>query len=266
MVAISYPARDGLTITAILTWPPGLSDDQKVNLPLLVMPHGGPRTYDSLKFDWMAQYFANRGYLVLQPNFRGSSGFGTEFLNAGNGEWGGKMQDDVTDGAQALINSGKADPDRTCIVGWSYGGYSALAGGAFTPDMFKCVVAIAPVSDIPRMISDVKRKHGAYHWVVDYWEELISDGKIDKAKLKQISPSNHANAFTAPVLLIHGKHDATVPIDQSYIMQKALKRAGKSVELIKIKGEDHHLSESENRLAALKAMDAFITKHIGATE
>ncbi|MEE9328989.1 MAG: S9 family peptidase [Parvularculaceae bacterium] len=266
VAAISYPARDGFDIPAVLTMPPGLAFDQLSNLPILVMPHGGPASYDSLQFDWMAQYFANRGYLVLQPNFRGSSGFGADFRHAGNGEWGGKMQDDVTDGVMALIKNGAADPDHTCIIGWSYGGYSALAGGAFTPDLYKCVVAIAPVSDIPKMITDVKRKHGAYHWVVDYWEELIADGSFNKAKLKQISPARHAKAFTAPVLLIHGKHDTTVPIDQSYIMQKALKRAGKSVELIKINGEDHHLSESENRLAALTAIDAFVTKHIGAPE
>lgn len=260
---IEYPARDGLTIPAVLTFPPGLKIEETRNLPLIVMPHGGPTAYDSLTFDWMAQYFANRGYLVLQPNFRGSSGYGTQFLNAGNGEWGRKMQDDVTDGVQALINDTLADPDRVCIVGASYGGYSALAGGAFTPDLYKCVVAIAPVSDLPRMLRDEKRSYGRNHWVVTYWENRIADGDASKDRLKSISPINHADAFQAPVLLIHGKDDTVVPIVQSEVMRKALKRAGKDVELIKLKGEDHWLSDGDTRLQTLKAMSAFVEKHIG---
>lgn len=259
---IEYPARDGLTIPGLLTWPPG--DAPRENLPLIVMPHGGPAAYDQLGFHWKAQYFASRGYLVLQPNFRGSSGFGYEFESAGHGEWGGKMQDDITDGVTALVNGGMADPGRVCIVGASYGGYAALAGGAFTPELYKCVAAIAPVSDLPRMLIDERRERGKNHWVYAYWQMVMGDAREHREKLRDISPVNHAAAFQAPVLLIHGKDDLIVPIRQSKRMRSALRDAGKPVELIELKGEDHWLSTRETRLETLRALDAFVTEHIGA--
>jgi dipeptidyl aminopeptidase/acylaminoacyl peptidase len=260
---IEYPARDKLKIPGILTLPPGSSGAEK-NLPMIVMPHGGPASYDSVGFDWLAQFFASRGYMVLQPNFRGSSGFGAEFRHAGRGEWGRKMQDDVTDGVKLLIKSGRADPDRICIVGASYGGYAALAGGAFTPELYKCVAAIAPVSDLPRMLIDERKDFGEDHWVFEYWTKSIGDLKAERKKLKSISPVNFAADFQAPVLLIHGKDDLVVPMRQSTRMESALKKAGKSVELIQLKGEDHGLSTSETRLETLKALDAFVSKHLGA--
>ncbi|MEM8935736.1 MAG: prolyl oligopeptidase family serine peptidase [Pseudomonadota bacterium] len=258
---IEYKARDGLTIPALLTLPPDGGDQ---NLPLIVMPHGGPESYDAVGFNWRAQYFANRGYLVFQPNFRGSDGFGAAFRDAGRGEWGGKMQDDITDGVRALIRSGRADADRICIIGASYGGYAALAGGAFTPDLYKCVGAIAPVADLPLMLSQERRDHGSRHWVYDYWTELIGDPRSEKAHLRSISPVNAASAFTAPVLLIHGKDDLVVPIVQSRRMKRALEKAGKPVELVELKGEDHYLSSSDTRLATLVALDQFVREHIGA--
>lgn len=260
VLTISYKARDGLSIPALLTLPPDGSDK---NLPLIVLPHGGPESHDAVGFDWMAQYFASRGYMVFQPNFRGSTGFGLDFRDAGRGEWGGKMQDDVTDGVRALISTGRADPDRICIVGASYGGYAALAGGAFTPELYKCVAAIAPVSDVMMMLSDERRDHGRKHWAYDYWKDVIGDPRQEKARLQAISPSNFADAFQAPVLLIHGKDDLVVPIRQSAHMERALRRAGKPVELIRLKGEDHWLSTGETRLETLKALDAFVNKHIG---
>jgi dipeptidyl aminopeptidase/acylaminoacyl peptidase len=260
---IEYPARDKLNISGILTLPPGSTGAEK-NLPLIVLPHGGPESYDEIGFDWLAQFFASRGYIVLQPNFRGSSGFGAEFRDAGRGEWGRKMQDDITDGVKALINTGRADPERICIVGASYGGYAALAGGAFTPSLYKCVAAIAPVSDLPRMLIDEKQDHGTNHWVYDYWTDVIGDLKAERKKLESISPVNFAADFQAPVLLIHGKDDTVVPMRQSTRMERALINAGKPVELIRLKGEDHWLSTSETRLETLKALDAFVSKHLGA--
>lgn len=258
---IEYAARDDLIIPGLLTWPPG--DAPRENLPLIVMPHGGPASYDQLGFHWKAQYFANRGYLVLQPNFRGSDGFGYDFESAGHGEWGRKMQDDVTDGVMALINGGMADGERVCIVGGSYGGYSALAGGAFTPGLYKCVAAIAPVSDLPRMLIDERRDHGKNHWVYAYWQMVMGDAREHREKLEAISPVNHAEAFQAPVLLIHGKDDLIVPIRQSKRMRSALRSAGKPVQLIELKGEDHWLSTRETRIETLRALDAFVTEHIG---
>ena len=263
VLAISYPARDGLNIPAILTLPAGVGSADLANLPMVVMPHGGPSSYDGVTFDWMAQYFANRGYLVLQPNFRGSDGYGRSFLHAGYGQWGAKMQDDVSDGVAAMIAEGLVDPARVCIVGASYGGYSALAGGAFTPDLYRCVVAVAPVSDLRKMISDVSSDLGSRHWVVDYWKDLMGDPKSPTVDIDAISPANSAAAFKAPVLLIHGKNDTVVPFSQSEVMQRALEKAGKPVQFIRLDGEDHWLSEGDTRIQTLRAMADFVEANIG---
>lgn len=262
MMSIEYQARDDLTIQAILTVPPDYDPQNTGPLPTLVIPHGGPASYDRFDFDWMAQYFANRGYAVLQPNFRGSRGFGRAFENAGRGEWGGQMQDDITDGVKALIAAQITDPDRVCIAGASYGGYAALAGAVFTPDMYKCVIAIAPVSDLNQMLREERQNYGKNHWVIQYWTNVMADGEARKAKLESISPAKHAHLATAPILLIHGDDDTVVPIAQSRTMEQALRRAGKSVELIRLKGEDHGLSFASTRLETLEQMDRFVQQHI----
>ncbi len=259
---IEYSSRDGLKIPAIVTWPPGVDGGTAKKLPLVVMPHGGPETYDRVGFDWMAQFFANEGYAVLQPNFRGSTGFGLEFRDAGRGQWGLKMQDDVTDGVNAMIKTGWTDPDRVCIVGWSYGGYSALAGGAFTPELYRCVIAGGAVTDLPRMLNNERRDLGEEHWGYAYWQRVIGDSKEEREKLKDVSPTNFAARFKAPVLLIHGKDDTVVNISQSRLMEDRLRDAGKTVELIQLKGEDHWLSSSETRLAALEAMGEFLAEYL----
>jgi len=260
--AISYKARDGLKIPAIVTWPTNTkTKTQRKNLPLLVFPHGGPEANDSIGFDWWAQYFANRGYLILQPNFRGSTGFGQEHLEAGYGKWGREMQDDVSDGVKALITAGYADPNRVCIMGASYGGYSALAGGAFSPELYRCVISVAGVSDLPRMLDDDKRKYGGNHWVARYWQEQIGDSKKEREKLDAISPINFASNFSAPILLVHGVDDTVVPLKQSIIMHKALESAGVQSDLVKLKGEDHWLSSGSTRLQMMKAIGEFLDKH-----
>jgi dipeptidyl aminopeptidase/acylaminoacyl peptidase len=263
VITIEYKAQDGLKIPALITWPTGIAEANRKNLPMIVLPHGGPEAYDAVGFDWMAQYFANEGYMVFQPNFRGSGGFGEAFARAGHGEWGRKMQSDITDGASALIRMGWADGGRTCIVGGSYGGYAALAGGAMTPDMYKCVVAIAGVADLREMMAEETRDHGPESSTVRYWTDLIGDINADKDAMGAVSPVNLASSFKAPVLLIHGTDDLTVPIKQSDEMEAALKKAGKDVTYLKLKGEDHHLSSSVTRRAALEAMSAFVNAHIG---
>lgn len=265
VLTIEYKARDGVKIPSVLTLPPSWKPGEK--RPAIIIPHGGPEAYDSVGFDWMAQFFANRGYVVLQPNFRGSSGFGEAFTQAGHGEWGkGVMQHDITDGVQALIKAGYIDPDRICIVGGSYGGYAALAGGAFTPDLYACVAAIAPVSDVHLMLKERKRSFGASSQVLDYWKSFIGDPDKEREKLAAISPSKHADAFKAPVLLIHGNDDLVVPFAQSVVMQSALKKAGKDVTLVKLRGEDHWLSTGETRIETLRALDKFIARIIGGHE
>jgi len=262
MMDITFKARDGLAIQTILTLPPDYDPESTPPLPTIMMPHGGPASYDRFDFDWMAQYFANRGYAVIQPNFRGSTGFGEEFQDAGRGEWGGKMQDDLSDGIKALVTAGIVDPDQVCIAGASYGGYAALAGAVFTPELYKCVVAIAPVSDLNLMMSTEKRDHGRDHWVVSYWEDVMAEGDARRAKLRAISPANFAENVTAPILLLHGNDDTVVPIRQSTKMRSALKRAKKDVELVVLKGEDHWLSGAETRLQTLKEMDRFLAEHL----
>lgn len=262
MMDIKYQARDDMQIQAILSAPPDYQAETSGPLPAIIMPHGGPASYDKFEFDWMAQFFANRGYMILQPNFRGSEGFGQAFEDAGNGEWGGKMQDDITDGVNALVSAGMIDPDRICIVGASYGGYAALAGAVFTPDIYRCVIAIAPVSDLNRMLRDEKRDRGRHHWVVTYWEQAIADGDARQEKLRSISPVRFAENVEAPILLLHGDDDTVVPYSQSAAMKRALEQAGKQVELVKLKGEDHWLSVADTRMQTLREMDRFISEHL----
>jgi len=262
VVAVSYPARDGLEIPAILTWPAKAGSKQlRHNLPLIVLPHGGPEYHDSVGFHWLAQYFASLGYMILQPNFRGSTGFGAAFVQAGRGKWGKEMQDDVTDGIDYLVAEGYVDSQRVCIVGASYGGYSALAGGAFTPDRYRCVVSIAGVSDLPRMLVDTKRRFGTRHWVNRYWNKVIGDSKTEREKLKEISPVYFAKQFAAPLLLIHGKDDTVVPLRQSKFMYKAMRKAGRKVKLVALDGSDHWLSTSETRRRTLEEASRFVLKY-----
>jgi dipeptidyl aminopeptidase/acylaminoacyl peptidase len=263
VVTIEYKARDGLKIPGLITWPAGVPEDQRKNLPLVVMPHGGPESYDSIGFDWLAQFIANEGYAVLQPNFRGSSGFGGAFRDAGRGQWGRKMQDDITDGVNAMIKMGWADKERVCIVGWSYGGYAALAGGALTPELYKCVVSVAGVSNLREMIATEKRNHGPQSMSVIYWEMLIGDPDKDAKAIDAVSPAKLADKFQAPVLLIHGTEDTTVLARQSDAMNDALKAANKPVEYIRIKGDDHGLVDNDSRRIALTKVAEFLKTHIG---
>ncbi len=258
--AIRYAARDGLEIPALVTVREDLRSSG--NAPLLVLPHGGPAAYDSLEFNWIAQYFASRGYVVLQPQFRGSSGFGAEFMRAGFGEWGGKMQTDIDDGVDHLIDSGLVNADRVCIVGASYGGYAALAAGAFSPEKYRCVASIAGISDLQEMLKSDRRSYGRDHWAISYWERQFGGEEFDWDALDAISPINFVDNFEAPVLLIHGKKDTVVSIGQSTAMRKALRKAGKKVKLIEFKGEDHWLSYSESRLATLRALAKFIEENL----
>jgi dipeptidyl aminopeptidase/acylaminoacyl peptidase len=254
---IEYKARDGTTIPAFQTLPPGTSGR---NLPLIVLPHGGPHSSDSFTFNWMVQFLATRGYAVLQPQFRGSTGYGHDFEHAGDRQWGGLMQDDVTDGVKTLIESGVADPHRVCIVGGSYGGYAALAGAAFTPDLYACAVSIAGISDLQALMGFESRTHGEDSDTVAAWKAELGPMQALASK----SPARAAAAIRAPVLLIHGVDDTVVPISQSEVMDRELKRAGKKSTLVKLPGEDHWLSRSETRIRVLKELEAFLATNLKA--
>lgn len=252
-----YKARDGLDIHAYITMPIGRPSK---NLPVVVLPHGGPDSRDFIHFDWMAQFLANRGYVVLQPNFRGSSGYGHKFTEAGLQQWGLKMQDDITDGIKKLISDGIADPKRVCIVGGSYGGYAALAGATFTPDLYACAVAIAPVSDLPAQLGRETRENGGHSKIASFWFSRMGDST---AKMAAVSPARHAEQVAAPILLLHGKNDTTVPLEQSKLEADALKAAGKKFEFLTFEGEDHYLELSSSRIAVLKEMERFLKQNIG---
>lgn len=256
----SYKARDGMNIPALIT--AQTSVIAQGNAPTIIMPHGGPESHDRYGFDWMAQYFASRGYVVLQPQFRGSDGFGYEHNTAGDGEWGGKMQTDLDDGVTFLIDQGVANPERVCMVGASYGGYAALAAGAFSPDMYRCIAAVAPVSDLRKMLRSERSEHGKNDWVLDYWEKLYGADASEKEVLEAISPVYHADQFKAPVLLIHGRKDTVVKIEQSKVMNSALRKADKDVTFIQLKGEDHWLTQEETRIKTLRALAEFIDTHL----
>ncbi|MEL7283464.1 MAG: alpha/beta fold hydrolase [Pseudomonadota bacterium] len=263
MQSVEYRASDGMMIPSIVTWPVGSAADQ---LPLIVLPHGGPHANDVLRFDWMAQYFSSRGYLVFQPNFRGSSGFGHQFEAAGYGEWGQAMQRDIHEGVAALVSLGWVDPDRVCIVGASYGGYAALAGGMTAPDMYKCVVAIAPVTDLPDFLSHVRQRTGSRGYAYEYWTTSIGELGADGEILRATSPARNAEAFQAPVLLVHGRDDTIVPLAQSRKMKSALEAADRSVQLLEFAGTDHWLSTTEMRLQTLQAVADFVDTHLSESE
>lgn len=258
-----WAARDGVEIGGYLTEPPPALKATGP-LPLIVMPHGGPEQRDSLAFDRWGQAFATRGYLVFQPNFRGSGGFGAKYAEAGYRQWGLRMQDDVLAGVEALIQQGRVDPNRICIVGASYGGYVAMQGGATRPDLFKCVIARAGVADLVKM-----QKWEADTFDTDspryqYWLKSIGDFKTDQAMLSAASPITYAAGYKPPVLLLHGEEDWTVPVEQSRIMEKALKGAGKQVRLIEYTGQGHSGWASTIEVSSLKDMLAFVDQHIGA--
>ncbi len=255
-----YKASDGLDIHAYLTLPPGKPPH---NLPLVVMPHGGPDARDDMRFDFISQFLANRGYAVLRPNFRGSSGYGRPFTEAGLHQWGLKMQDDISDGVKKAIADGIADPRRVCIVGASYGGYAALAGATLTPQLYACTVSYAGISNLPDMIG---YEHQAFRQDMtngSFATTRMGDAFTDTAQLEGASPALHADKVAAPVLLLHAELDVTVPIDQSERMEKALEDAHKDVRFVRIPGDDHYLSLEDTRLRVLEEIETFLAAHIG---
>jgi dipeptidyl aminopeptidase/acylaminoacyl peptidase len=202
---------------------------------------------------------ASHGYAVLQVNFRGSDGYGWSFLEAGFGEWGRKMQTDLSDGVRYLAGQGIIDPKRVCIVGASYGGYAALAGAALDTGVYRCAVSVAGLSDLQRFVVWSKNQNGA--GAVRWWTRFMGAEAMRDPALTQISPAAHVDRVAVPVLLIHGKDDTVVPLEQSRIMADALQKAGKPVELVVQDGADHWLSRGDTRLQTLEATMAFLEKH-----
>jgi dipeptidyl aminopeptidase/acylaminoacyl peptidase len=247
---IAYQARDGLRIDGYLTVPKGA---EARRLPLIVHPHGGPAARDAMTYSYWVQYFASRGWAVLQMNFRGSEGYGDAFENAGRGQWGRAMQDDVTDGVRWAVAEGLADPDRICIVGASYGGYVALWGAASTPELYRCAVSLNGVSDIRAMINDARH----------YTNFMLTRDYLAHEDPDAVAPVRHADKVRVPVLVGYGTKDRSVGPDQSTAMIAALRRAGKPVAAVELEGGDHYLTHERHRVQFFQAMDAFLQEHLG---
>lgn len=257
---IDYKAADGLDIHAYLTVPPDvvLNGRPAKNLPLVVLPHGGPWSRDFAGFDWQPQVLASRGYVVLQPNFRGSSGNGRAFMDAGNGEFGRKMQTDLSDGVRELVKQGLVDPKRVAILGASYGGYAALAGATLDPGIYNCAVSIAGLSDPRAFVSYLLQSTNNMDTPgIVHWRQVLGD----KSAWDDIAPVRQASKASCPVLLIHGTDDTVVPIDQSRRMESALKAAGKDVQFITYPGQDHWETVGSARIEMMKSALAFLEKH-----
>ncbi len=260
MRPIRYTARDGLEIPAYLTVPKGMD---AVNLPLVVFPHGGPWARDMWGYNPYAQFLANRGFAVLSPNFRGSTGYGKAFLNAGNNEWGtGAMQHDITDGVQYLIAEGIVNPERVAIFGGSYGGYATLAGLAFTPELYAAGVSYVGPSNLLTLLNSIP----------PYWAPLKKifnvrlgnpDDPEDRERLIAQSPLFSAEKITAPLLVVQGANDPRVKEAESEQIVVAMRELGRDVEYMLAEDEGHGFAGRENRLALAAALERFLAEHIG---
>jgi len=257
MEPIQYKAKDGLTIHGYLTKPVGV---EAKNLPAVLLVHGGPWARDGWGFNPLVQFLANRGYVVLQVNYRGSTGYGKAFLNAGNKEWAGKMHQDLVDAKEWLVKQGVADPKKVAIMGGSYGGYATLVGLTFTPDEFACGVDIVGPSNIITLLKTIP----------PYWAPLkalfakrIGDMEKEKEFLKERSPLYKADKITKPLLIGQGKNDPRVKVAESDQIVEAMRKAGKPVEYVVYPDEGHVFVRPENRLHFYAIAEQFLAKHLG---
>ncbi len=256
MTPVQYIARDGLTIHGYLTLPKGVVAK---NLPVVINPHGGPWARDVWGFNPEVQFLANRGYAVLQMNFRGSVGYGRKFWEASFHQWGLTMQDDITDGVQWLVGQGIADPKRVAIYGGSYGGYATLAGLAYTPDLYAAGVDYVGVSNLLTFLKSIPP-----YWkpFLDMFSEMVGDMTRDEAMLRAASPVFHADRITAPLLIAQGAKDPRVNKNESDQMVDAMRKRGVEVEYIVKDNEGHGFHNEENRFEFYEAMERFLGKHL----
>lgn len=253
---IQVKSRDGLLLNGYLTLP---SEKPESGLPLIVLPHGGPHSRDYWLYDWETQLFANRGYAVLQINFRGSSGYGANFQARGYGKWGAEIQDDITDATNFVLKRNDIDAERVCIYGSSFGGYAALMGGVREPDLYKCVIGSMGVYDLPLM----KVKGNIAEYLINGQAYLDYSVGKEQNDLRSRSPSHNAEKLKANILLIHGAQDAQVPIEQAESLMDALDKVGKTYDWVKILNEGHGFNELKNRNEVYSKILAFLDKNIG---
>ncbi|MEA3409364.1 MAG: S9 family peptidase, partial [Candidatus Eisenbacteria bacterium] len=254
---VSFTSRDGLTIHGYITYPAGVA---RRNLPMVLNVHGGPWHRDTWGYSPEAQWLANRGYVCLQVNFRGSTGYGKEFLNAGDKEWGGTMQNDLTDAVNWAIDEGIADPARIAIYGASYGGYAALAGATFTPDLFCCAVPMMGPSNLITFLNTIP----------PYWSTMIEmmymrvgDPRTEEDFLKSRSPLFSVDQIKIPMLVAQGANDPRVVQAESDQFVEAMRARGLEVEYIVFEDEGHGFAKPENRLKFFGDAERFLAKHMG---
>lgn len=253
LTPVTMPMRDGTTIPGYVTMPKGRENEK--NLPAVVLVHGGPQSRDTSSWNWKAQFLASRGYVVLQPNFRGSTGYGPAFEEAGELQWGGLMQDDVTDATKWLIDSGVADKNKVCIVGSSYGGYASLMGVIKEQGLYACAVSINGVTDLPRMKAEDKYTVlGGRDWVKKIGLEGASD--------TDVSPYHRSKDVSAPVLLMSSKDDTRIDYEVSESMHKRLQGLGKESRYVRIEDGGHSMDTAAARLTVLKELEKFLGEYL----
>jgi dipeptidyl aminopeptidase/acylaminoacyl peptidase len=257
MESFSFTARDGRTIHGYLTFPLNV---ERHNLPMVLNVHGGPWVRDTWGYHPEAQWLANRGYICMQVNYRGSAGYGKDHMSAGDREWGGKMHDDLIDAVNWGIEKGYADPDRVAIYGGSYGGYAALVGATFTPDVFRCSVAIVGPSNLITFLDTIP----------PYWRPLlgmmkrrVGDTTVDRDFLLSRSPITYVDQIQIPMLIAHGANDPRVKQDESEQIVAAMEEKGIDYEYLLFPDEGHGFAKPENRMKFYRAADEFLEKHMG---
>lgn len=257
MEPFSFKSRDGLEVRGYLSFPVG---ESRTNLPTVINVHGGPWGRDTWGFNPEAQWLANRGYLCVQINFRGSTGYGKDFVNAGDKEWGGKMQDDITDVAKWVVEQGYADSERICIYGGSYGGYATLVGATFTPELYACAVSIVGPSNLKTFIESIPP-----YWApqIALFHKRVGNPETEADFLWSRSPLSKVDNISKPILIAHGANDPRVKLAETEQIVEAMKKKGIDHELMVFPDEGHGFAKPENRLKFYAAADKFLAKHLG---
>ncbi|MEH6698787.1 MAG: alpha/beta fold hydrolase [Brevundimonas sp.] len=257
---VTYGAPDGVEIPAYLTLPADVEREAARGLPFIVMPHGGPSARDSEEFDFLAQFLASLGYGVLQPNYRGSSGYGEAFRRAGDRQWSEAVLQDVSAGAQWLVSEGLADPERVCVVGWSFGGYLALMSAVEEGELYNCAAAIAPVTDIPQIIDYSRLFRGGR----DAMARMFGVGWGDHGRNVRASPINRVREMRIPVFMAYGTGDDVVPVAQGFEMYRAMRGAGVNMWVLEVPGADHSMTRQPDRTLLLASLEGFLATHLGS--
>ncbi|RMD51542.1 MAG: S9 family peptidase [Ignavibacteria bacterium] len=257
---IRFKSRDSLLINGYLTLPPGI---EPKNLPVVVYIHGGPWTRVKWGFDYVSQFLANRGYAVLNVNYRGSTGYGKKFFQAGFKEWGGKMLDDVNDGTKWLLEQKIADPNRIAVFGFSFGGYSSLMALAKNPELYSCGIDYSGIISVESLFESIPSYYTPF---LEMMYEMIGNPKTEFEMLKKISPLYLTDKINKPVMIIHGKRDNRVKYDDVVKFVSKLKKNGTEVEFIVKDDEGHSFMNEENRIELFRKIESFLAKHLAHSE